>query len=176
MEGLGIDQSDIDIAKQRLEDMDITILSVTKHIRDLAKGGKAIDVTITGVDQHGEKVTATQQYKQVKTKKGFKTVQTKDIKINQQVGTATKPIDEVNEAYKRMLRIVSDISSIRVELTGLDPEKNTIFIQSHVSAHTELMWILNTMTLYAGLSTLSKSAHCQRCIVQFTIKHSLVVS
>ena len=29
---------------------------------------------------------------------------------------------------------------------GLDPEKNTIFIQSHVKEHLELMWVLNTMT------------------------------
>jgi tryptophanyl-tRNA synthetase len=29
---------------------------------------------------------------------------------------------------------------------GLDPEKNTIFIQSHVREHTELAWILNCVT------------------------------
>src|SRR3989338_1686083 len=27
--------------------------------------------------------------------------------------------------------------------TGIDPKRSTIFIQSHVSAHTELAWILN---------------------------------
>src|SRR5690554_5051156 len=32
---------------------------------------------------------------------------------------------------------------------GLDPEKSTIFIQSHVSAHAELAWVLNTMS-YMG--------------------------
>ena len=26
---------------------------------------------------------------------------------------------------------------------GLDPEKNTLFIQSHVKEHSELAWILN---------------------------------
>lgn len=30
--------------------------------------------------------------------------------------------------------------------SGIDPEKSTIFVQSHVSAHTELAWILATMT------------------------------
>ena len=32
---------------------------------------------------------------------------------------------------------------------GIDPEKSVIFIQSHVPAHAELTWILNTMT-YPG--------------------------
>ena len=39
---------------------------------------------------------------------------------------------------------------------GLDPEKNTIFIQSHVSAHAELMWILNTMTYMGELSRMTQ--------------------
>src|SRR3990167_1704180 len=30
--------------------------------------------------------------------------------------------------------------------SGLDPTKTTIFVQSHVHAHTELGWILNTIT------------------------------
>lgn len=29
---------------------------------------------------------------------------------------------------------------------GIDPEKSTVFIQSHVPAHTELSWILSTIT------------------------------
>ena len=39
---------------------------------------------------------------------------------------------------------------------GLDPEKNTIFIQSHVSAHTELMWILSTMTYMGELNRMTQ--------------------
>ena len=39
---------------------------------------------------------------------------------------------------------------------GLDPEKNTIFIQSHVSAHAELMCILNTMTYMGELSRMTQ--------------------
>lgn len=34
--------------------------------------------------------------------------------------------------------------------------KNTIFIQSHVSAHAELMWILNTMTYMGELSRMTQ--------------------
>jgi len=29
---------------------------------------------------------------------------------------------------------------------GVDPERSIVFVQSHVPAHTELMWILNTIT------------------------------
>ena len=30
---------------------------------------------------------------------------------------------------------------------GIDPEKSTIVIQSHVSPHAELMWILNLLIM-----------------------------
>lgn len=30
--------------------------------------------------------------------------------------------------------------------SGIDPEKSTIFVQSHVKAHSELCWLLNTQT------------------------------
>lgn len=39
---------------------------------------------------------------------------------------------------------------------GLDPEKNTLFIQSHVSAHTELAWVLNTMTYMGQLNRMTQ--------------------
>ena len=29
---------------------------------------------------------------------------------------------------------------------GLDPKKSVLFIQSHIAAHSELMWLLNTIT------------------------------
>ena len=31
---------------------------------------------------------------------------------------------------------------------GLDPEKNTLFVQSHVPAHAELGWVLNCYTMF----------------------------
>lgn len=39
---------------------------------------------------------------------------------------------------------------------GLDPEKNTIFIQSHVSAHTELAWVLNCLTYMGELNRMTQ--------------------
>jgi tryptophanyl-tRNA synthetase len=39
---------------------------------------------------------------------------------------------------------------------GLDPEKNTIFIQSHVSAHAELAWVLNCMTYMGQLNRMTQ--------------------
>ena len=39
---------------------------------------------------------------------------------------------------------------------GLDPEKNTIFIQSHVPAHSELSWILNCYTMFGELSRMTQ--------------------
>ena len=35
---------------------------------------------------------------------------------------------------------------------GVDPERSIVFVQSHVPAHTELIWILNTFTYMGELS------------------------
>lgn len=39
---------------------------------------------------------------------------------------------------------------------GIDPEKSSIFIQSHVPEHTELTWILNTITKVAELERMTQ--------------------
>lgn len=39
---------------------------------------------------------------------------------------------------------------------GIDPAKSTIFIQSHVPAHTELGWILNTITKNGDLTKMTQ--------------------
>lgn len=39
---------------------------------------------------------------------------------------------------------------------GLDPEKNNIFVQSHVSAHSELSWILNCYTYMGELARMTQ--------------------
>ncbi len=39
---------------------------------------------------------------------------------------------------------------------GLDPEKNTIFIQSHVPAHAELGWVLACYTMFGELSRMTQ--------------------
>ena len=39
---------------------------------------------------------------------------------------------------------------------GMDPEKSTLFIQSHVPAHLELSWVLNTMTYMGQLNRMTQ--------------------
>ena len=39
---------------------------------------------------------------------------------------------------------------------GLDPEENTIFIQSHVPEHAQLAWVLNCYTMYGELSRMTQ--------------------
>ena len=39
---------------------------------------------------------------------------------------------------------------------GLDPEKNTLFIQSHVPQHSELGWILQCYTMFGELSRMTQ--------------------
>jgi tryptophanyl-tRNA synthetase len=39
---------------------------------------------------------------------------------------------------------------------GLDPEKNTVFMQSHVSEHAELAWALNCFTPFGDLSRMTQ--------------------
>jgi tryptophanyl-tRNA synthetase len=39
---------------------------------------------------------------------------------------------------------------------GLDPEKNALFIQSHVPAHAELAWVLNCYTMFGELSRMTQ--------------------
>ena len=39
---------------------------------------------------------------------------------------------------------------------GLDPEKNTLFIQSHIPAHAELGWVLNCYTMFGELSRITQ--------------------
>ena len=39
---------------------------------------------------------------------------------------------------------------------GLDPEKNTLFIQSHVHQHVELGWVLNCYTMFGELSRMTQ--------------------
>ena len=45
---------------------------------------------------------------------------------------------------------------------GLDPEKNTLFIQSHVPAHTQLGWVLNCYTMFGERPSLQFFAPCAK--------------
>ena len=40
--------------------------------------------------------------------------------------------------------------------SGLDPEKNIMFVQSHVPAHAELAWVLNCYTMFGELSRMTQ--------------------
>jgi len=40
--------------------------------------------------------------------------------------------------------------------SGIDPEKNTMFIQSHVSAHSEAAWLLTCSTYMGELSRMTQ--------------------
>ena len=39
---------------------------------------------------------------------------------------------------------------------GLDPEKNTVFVQSHVNAHAQLAWILNCYTQFGEAARMTQ--------------------
>ncbi|MBQ8330907.1 MAG: tryptophan--tRNA ligase [Clostridia bacterium] len=39
---------------------------------------------------------------------------------------------------------------------GLDPDKNTLYVQSHVHEHAELAWILNCYTMFGELSRMTQ--------------------
>ena len=39
---------------------------------------------------------------------------------------------------------------------GLDPEKNVLFMQSHVPAHSQLAWVLNCYTMFGELSRMTQ--------------------
>ncbi|MBR5011047.1 MAG: tryptophan--tRNA ligase, partial [Clostridia bacterium] len=39
---------------------------------------------------------------------------------------------------------------------GLDPKKNTLYVQSHVPAHAELGWMLNCYTMFGELSRMTQ--------------------
>ena len=39
---------------------------------------------------------------------------------------------------------------------GLDPEKNTLFVQSHIHQHAELGWVLNCYTMFGELSRMTQ--------------------
>src|SRR4026209_2671345 len=40
--------------------------------------------------------------------------------------------------------------------TGLDPERSTIFAQSHVTAHAEAAWLLSAVTSYGQLGRMTQ--------------------
>ncbi len=56
---------------------------------------------------------------------------------------------------KELQNRVLDAAAMYIAL-GIDPVKSVIFLQSHVSAHTELSWLLSTITPYGELSRMTQ--------------------
>ncbi len=56
-----------------------------------------------------------------------------------------------SEIHKNTLEAIFDYLAL-----GLDPKKSVIFIQSHVPAHSELAWILNTLTPLGDLKRMTQ--------------------
>ena len=48
-----------------------------------------------------------------------------------------------------------DVMSILIA-SGIDPQENTLYMQSHVPAHAELAWILNCFTYMGELSRMTQ--------------------
>src|SRR4051794_35340395 len=40
--------------------------------------------------------------------------------------------------------------------TGIDPERSTLFVQSHVSAHAEAAWLLSAVASYGQLGRMTQ--------------------
>lgn len=58
---------------------------------------------------------------------------------------------EPAELRKRVLELLASYIAC-----GLDPEKCTLFIQSHVPAHSQLSWVLNCYTMFGELSRMTQ--------------------
>ena len=61
----------------------------------------------------------------------------------------------VRQEPKELRQRTLEIMSIYIA-SGIDPEKNTIFIQSHVPAHCEAAWLLNCHTYMGELSRMTQ--------------------
>ncbi|MCL2517566.1 MAG: tryptophan--tRNA ligase [Oscillospiraceae bacterium] len=57
------------------------------------------------------------------------------------------PMDLRNRTYKTLATYIA---------CGLDPDKNVLFVQSHVPAHAELAWILGCSTMFGELSRMTQ--------------------
>ena len=58
---------------------------------------------------------------------------------------------KVPERHDQIIRM-----SIELLAAGIDPEKSVFYVQSHVSEHTELAWVLNSVTPIAELERMTQ--------------------
>lgn len=61
----------------------------------------------------------------------------------------------VPQEPKNLRRRTLEVMAIYMA-AGIDPDKSTIFIQSHVSSHLELSWVLGTMTYLGELNRMTQ--------------------
>lgn len=61
----------------------------------------------------------------------------------------------VRQEPKDLRRRTLEVLAIYIA-SGIDPEKNTIFIQSHVPAHSEATWLLNCFTYIGELNRMTQ--------------------
>lgn len=61
----------------------------------------------------------------------------------------------VPQVPKDLRKNTLDVLAIYIAC-GIDPEKSTLFIQSHVPAHTELTWVLNTISYMGQLNRMTQ--------------------
>lgn len=61
----------------------------------------------------------------------------------------------VPQAAKDLRKNTLDVLALYMA-AGIDPEKSTLFIQSHVPAHAELSWVLNTITYMGQLNRMTQ--------------------
>jgi len=59
---------------------------------------------------------------------------------------------------EELIRKTLEIAKIYLA-SGIDPKKSTIFVQSEVKEHTELMWLLNTITNTGDLFKMTQFKH-----------------
>ena len=55
------------------------------------------------------------------------------------------------ELAERTVETVAQLLAV-----GLDPQKATLFVQSHVPAHTEMQWLLNSVTQFGELRRMTQ--------------------
>lgn len=56
---------------------------------------------------------------------------------------------------KTLRRAVREVAALYLAC-GLDPDRSTIFVQSHVPAHAECFWILNSITPVGWLERMTQ--------------------
>ena len=95
-----------------------------------------------------------------------------NLTIGNYIGAVRNWIDLQNEYYSYFC--VVDLHAITVRqvpadlrrrtkevlaiylAAGIDPDKNVMFVQSHVPAHAELAWVLNCYTMFGELSRMTQ--------------------